>query len=264
LRRWMAVENRKMENQKEQRKPMAGFTLIEIMVVVMIIGMLAALVGAEGVFALMLQVMVPLWQMLAAAGGLVVLCVAVTAAGPPVLAKAWMTVEGVRFRSRRASRRMPPVFDLLLPRRDPVSRAMFRREMVLNHTGKDRLAIGGLNAAMAVGLVVVNTQLGELMTLEGYGEDFYDLITPVMVGLGIYIVCFFQAVMPLVDGVSKEGPAFWAVRVAPVEPWRFLAAKVRPMLAFLPLTVVATGFAIPLHSGPDSRLRVLTYRSSTV
>ncbi|NIP36017.1 MAG: hypothetical protein GWN18_13720 [Thermoplasmata archaeon] len=57
----------------------------------------------------MLQMMVPLWQMLAAAAGLVVLCVVVTAAGPPVLAKAWMTVEGVRFRSRRASRRLPPV-----------------------------------------------------------------------------------------------------------------------------------------------------------
>jgi hypothetical protein len=141
------------------------------------------------------------------------------------------------------------MFDLLLPGRDPVARAMFRREMVLNHTARDRLALGGLNVAMAVGLVMVNTQLGELMRLEGYGDDYYGLITPVMVGLGIYIVCFFQAVMPLVDGVSKEGPAFWTVRVAPVEPWRYMWAKVRPLLAFLPLTVVATGFAIPFVAG---------------
>jgi hypothetical protein len=121
--------------------------------------------------------------------------------------------------------------------------------MVLNHTAKDRFAVAGLNGALAVGLVLVNTQLGELMRIEGYADDFENLITPVMVGLGIYIVCFFQAVMPLVDGVSKEGPAFWAVRVAPVEPWRFMAAKVRPLLAFLPLTVVATGFAIPFIAG---------------
>ncbi len=210
---------------------------------------LGVLVSAELAFAIMLQMMVPLWQMLAAAAGLVVLCVVVTAAGPPVLAKAWMTVEGVRFRSRRASRRLPPVFSYLLPRRDPVARAMYRREMVLNHPAKDRFAIAGLNVAMAAGLVVVNTQLGELMMAEGYGDDYYNLITPVMVGLGIYIICFFQAVMPLVDGVSKEGPAFWSVKVAPVEPWRFLAAKVRPLLAFLPLTAVATGFAIPFVAG---------------
>ena len=87
------------------------------------------------------------------------------------------------------------------------------------------------------------------MRAEGYGDDFQNLITPVMVGLGIYMICFFQAVMPLVDGVSKEGATFWAVRVAPVEPWRFLAAKVRPLLAFLPLTMVATGFAIPFVVG---------------
>lgn len=210
---------------------------------------LAVLVAAEAAFAVMLQMMVPLWQMLAAAGGLVVLCVAITLAGPPMLAAAWASVEGVRFGSRRSSRRLPPMFHLLLPKRDPVAKAMFRREIVLNHPGNQRLAIAGLNVAMAIGLVIVNTQLGDLMRAEGYGDDFHNLITPVMVGLGIYIICFFQAVMPLVDGVSKEGPAFWAVRVAPVEPWRFLAAKVRPLLAFLPLTMVATGFAIPFVDG---------------
>jgi len=207
------------------------------------------LVGAEVVFALMLQMMVPLWQMLAAASGLVVLCVVVTMVGPPVLASAWASVEGVRFRSRRASRRLPPLFSSLMPRKDPVARAMYRREMVLNYPGNQRVAIAGLNVAMVIGLVMVNTQLGDLMRAQGYGGDFQNLITPVMVGLGIYMICFFQAVIPLVDGVSKEGPAFWAVRVAPVEPWRFLWAKVRPLLAFLPLTVVATGFAIPFVVG---------------
>jgi hypothetical protein len=210
---------------------------------------LGVLVGAEIVFVLMLQMMVPLWQTMVAAGGLVVLCLAITMAGPPVLASAWASVEGVRFRSSRASRRMPPLFTWLLSGRDPVARAMFRREMVLNYPAKQRMAIAGLNVAMAVGLVVVSAQLGELMRTQGYGDDFHNLITPVMVGLGIYMICFFQAAMPLVDGVSKEGPAFWAVRVAPVEPWRFLAAKVKPLLAFLPLTMVATGFAIPFVMG---------------
>jgi hypothetical protein len=210
---------------------------------------LGVLVASEVAFALMLQMMVPLWQMMAAAGVLVAVCLVVTVAGPPVLSSAWASVEGVRFRSSRASRRMPPMFSWLLPGRDPVARAMFRREMVLNYPGKQRVAIAGLNVAMAAGLVIVSAQLGELMRVQGYGEDFFNLITPVMVGLGIYMICFFQATMPLVDGVSKEGPAFWAVRVAPVEPWRFLAAKVRPLLAFLPLTVVATGLAIPFVLG---------------
>ncbi|UCC93500.1 MAG: hypothetical protein JSW25_02205 [Thermoplasmata archaeon] len=210
---------------------------------------LGVLVAGELAFVLMLQMMVPLWQMIVAAGGLVVICLVVTASGPPVLATAWASVEGVRFRSSRASRRMPPLFAWMLPRKDIVARALFRREMILSYPGKQRVAIAGLNVAMAVGLVIVSIQLGELMRLQGYGDDFYNLITPVMVGLGIYMICFFQATMPLVDGVSKEGPAFWAVRVAPVEPWRYLAAKVRPLLAFLPLTMVATGFAIPFALG---------------
>jgi hypothetical protein len=210
---------------------------------------MGVLIVAEMVFAATLQLSVPLWQMMMAAGGLVVLCVVVTVVGPPVLATAWASVDGVRFRSSRASRRMPPLFSYLASKGNPLARAMFRREMVLNFPGKQRAAIAGLNVAMAGGLVIVNTQLGDVMRAQGYGDDFHNLITPVMVGLGIYMICFFQATMPLVDGVSKEGPAFWAIRVAPVEPWRFLAAKVRPLLAFLPLTMVASGLAIPFVLG---------------
>ena len=41
------MEYVKQYKQEEKKKPMACFTLIEIMVVVMIIGMLAALVGVR-------------------------------------------------------------------------------------------------------------------------------------------------------------------------------------------------------------------------
>ena len=41
------MEYVKQYKREEKKKPMAGFTLIEIMVVVMIIGMLAALVGVR-------------------------------------------------------------------------------------------------------------------------------------------------------------------------------------------------------------------------
>jgi len=210
---------------------------------------LAVLVALEVAFASLLQMDVPLWYMLASASVLVVACLVATLTAPPVLALAWASVEGARFRPSGGNRGMPPMFSFLAPRRDPVAWAMYRREMVLSHPGKQRVAVAGLNVTMAVGLVVVNQQLGDVMVAEGYGSDFSDLITPVMVGLGIYMIAFFQAVMPLVDGVSKEGPAFWAVRVAPVEPWRFVAAKVRPLLAFLPLTAVATGLAIPFVVG---------------
>jgi hypothetical protein len=92
---------------------------------------------------------------------------------------------------------------------------------------------------------MVNLELRDLMVEEGFGGYYHYVITPFMVGLGIFAVCFFQATMPMVDGVTREGPAIWVLRSSPVEPKHFIAAKVRPLLAFLPLTAVATGFALP-------------------
>jgi hypothetical protein len=215
-------------------------------------GQKAILVGllvTEMAFAVVLQMSVPLWYMLAVAGVLVAVCVTITLAGPPVLASAWASVEGIRFRPSGAGRRLPPMFRLMRPDRDPVRRALYGRELTLNYPGRQRAAIAGLNVAMAAGLVIVNTQLRDIMQAQGYGEDFANLITPVMVGLGIYMIAFFQATMPLVDGVTKEGSAFWVVAAAPLEPWKFVAAKVRPLMAFLPLTMVCTGLAIPFVAG---------------
>ena len=63
------------------------------------------------------------------------------------------------------------------------------------------------------------------------------------------VLAFFQAAMPLVDGVTREGRAIWVLRVSPVKPRRFLSAKARPLLAFMPLTAVCVGLAIPLVAG---------------
>jgi hypothetical protein len=174
---------------------------------------------------------------------------AITVAGPPALTHSWSSYEGQRYRSAGGNRRLPPLFRFLTPRRNPVARALFRREMVFGYPGRQRLTFVALNLAMAVGLLMVHAQLRGLMVEEGFEDYFRALVTPLMVGLGIYALAFFQATMPLLEGVTREGPAIWVIKASPVEPWRFVHAKVRPLMAFMPLTVVSAGMALPFVNG---------------
>ena len=97
--------------------------------------------------------------------------------------------------------------------------------------------------------MVVNVQLGQMMMESGLEDYYRTLVTPLMVGLGIYAICYFQATMPLVDGVTREGPAFWVMRTVPVTSRRYIGVKVRPLLAFMPLSAMAAGFALPFVVG---------------
>ena len=211
-----------------------------------ILGMLIAL---EVAFTSALMFDALMEWMLALGVVLLVACVAVTYLGPPVLASAWSSVEGQRYRPSGSRRGLPPAFSALLPRDDPISRALFRREMSLSFPPLQRASMAGLNVAIVVGMVVVNVQLGRIMVESGFEGYYRTLVTPLMVGLGIYAVCYFQATMPLVDGVTREGPAFWVMRTVPVTSKRYIGAKVRPLLAFMPLSAVATGFALPFVVG---------------
>jgi hypothetical protein len=210
---------------------------------------LALLVGLEAAFSIALQLEADLWVMLATGLALVAGSVAVTLAGAPVLATAWASFDSQRYRASRYGRRLPPAFTLLSRRMDPLARALYHREMVLAYPPRQRATYVGLNVIMAAGLIAVNMELGRAMWEAGYETYFHTLVTPMMVGLGIYAVSFFQATMPLVDGVTREGRAIWVLRVSPVKPRRFLSAKARPLVAFMPLSVVCVGLAIPLVAG---------------
>ncbi len=210
---------------------------------------LGGLIALEVAFTSALMFDAPMEWMLALGVVLLVACVVVTYLGPPVLAPAWSSTEGQRYRPSGTHRGLPPAFSALLPRSDPISRALFRREMSLSFPPRQRLSMAGLNVALVIGLVVVNVQLGRIM-MESDLEDYYRaLVTPLMVGLGIYAICYFQATMPLVDGVTREGPAFWVMRAVPVTSKRYIGVKVRPLLAFMPLSAVAAGFALPFVAG---------------
>ncbi len=210
---------------------------------------LALLVGLEAAFTIALQLELDLWIMLGTGLALVAGSVAVTLAGAPVLATAWASFDSQRYRASRFRRRLPPAFTFLSRRMNPLARALYQREMVLGYPPRQRATYVGLNVMMAAGLIAVNMELGRAMWEAGYERYFHALVTPMMVGLGIYAVSFFQATMPLVDGVTREGRAIWVLRVSPVKPRRFLSAKARPLVAFMPLTVVCVGLAIPLVAG---------------
>ncbi len=210
---------------------------------------LGILVTLEVVFTSALILDAPMEWMLSLGVVLLVVCIVVTYLGPPVLAPAWSSVEGQRYRPSGKRRGLPPAFSVLLPKDDPISRALFRREMSLSFPPRQRVSMAGLNVAIVVGLVIVNVQLGQIMMESGLEDYYRTLLTPLMVGLGIYAICYFQATMPLVDGVTREGPAFWVMRAVPVTSKRYIGAKVRPLLAFMPLSVVATGFALPFVVG---------------
>jgi hypothetical protein len=210
---------------------------------------LGAMGGLSAAFLLLLALDRPIEWMLAVGIALLAACLAVTFRGAPSLAPTWSSVEGQRFQASSSRRDLPIPFGALMPRRDPRARALFLREMTLAYPMRQRASLAGLNVAMAVGLVIVNRQMADLM-IEGDMEGYYRyLVTPVMVGLGIYALCYFQATMPLVDGVTREGPPFWIMRAVPVTSRDYLRSKVRPLLAFLPLTVVAAGLAIPFVGG---------------
>jgi len=210
---------------------------------------LGSLIALEVAFTSALMFDASMEWMMALGMVLLAACVLVTYLGPPVLAPAWSSVEGQSYRSSGSSRGLPPAFSALLPRADPISRALFRREMSLSFPLRQRASMAGLNVAIAVGMVVVNVQLGQIMLEDGFEDYYRTLVTPLMVGLGIYAICYFQATIPLVDGVTREGPAFWVMRAVPVTSRRYIGAKVRPLLAFMPLSVVATGFALPFVVG---------------
>jgi hypothetical protein len=210
---------------------------------------LVALLGTDLLFSLLLQMDVPLNYMLVAGLLTVAISLVVTLKGAPVLATVWATYDSQRYRPSGQGRKLPPLFSLIQRPMDPVGRALFRREMVMGYNGRQRVSFAGLNVVMAGGLVVVNSELGVAMKDAGFGGYYENLVTPFMVGLGIYALAFFQATMPLVDGVTREGPAIWVLRSSPVEPHRFLSAKARPLLAFMPLTMLAAGFAIPFMAG---------------
>jgi hypothetical protein len=214
---------------------------------------IAVLAGLTAAFVGLSVLDYPIEWMLVSGSMLLAACVAITYKGAPVLAPAWSSAEGQRFRSSLSRRDLPLAFSALLPRRDPKARALFRREMALSYPARQRASMAGLNVAMAAGLVFVNQQLAGLMLgtdMEGY---YWYLIVPVMVGLGIYSISYFQATMPLVDGVTREGSAYWVMRTVPVTANDYLRAKVRPLLAFLPLNAVAAGAALPFVVGMSWR-----------
>jgi hypothetical protein len=210
---------------------------------------LVVLLASTGVFLAALQLEWDTWLMLASGSTVIVLSVAVTLWGAPVLGATWTAAETRRFRPSRALRRLPPLFSTLARGGDPVGKALFRREMVLNYPGRQRAAFAGLNVVLCAALITLNGEMDGLLMGGEYEGYYFDVVTPFMVGMGIYAVTFFQATMPLVDGITREGSAFWVLKSSPLDGRKLLVAKVRPLLAFLPLTVLAIGLGVPFAAG---------------
>ncbi len=210
---------------------------------------LVALMGLTCIFVAALYLEWPPWLMLVSGTVLMVVSVAATLGGPPVLATTWASAEARRFRPSRTARGLPPLFATLAKGDDPVRRALFRREMVLGYTGRQRAAFAGLNVVMCGALIALSVEMDELLEGSEFQGYYLDVVTPFVVGMGIYAVTFFQATMPLVDGVTREGRTFWVLKSSPLDTRRLLAAKVRPLLAFLPLTVMAIGLGVPFAVG---------------
>jgi len=208
------------------------------------------LLAVAGAFFASLQLGWPVWVQAAAGFAVVAASVASAALAPPALAGAWMSANRPPPRRERASPATPPMFRPVAAGMDAVGRALLRKEVQLGFPLRQRLSIVALNIAMGAALVALDRDLAGLVGQGPLDWNYYHyLITPFLVGLGVYAVSFFQATSPLLDGFTREGPALWVLKTSPADPRAIVEAKARPLLAFLPLTVLAVGVSVPLAGG---------------
>jgi len=209
-----------------------------------------ALLAVAGAFLAALQLGWPVWAQATAGIAVVSASVATAAFAPPALAEAWTSANRPPPRRERATPATPPMFLPLAAGMDTVGRALLRKEAQLAFPVRQRLSIVALNIAMGAALVTLDRDLSRLV---GQGpidwNYFHFLVTPFLVGVGVYAVSFFQATSILLDGITREGPALWVLRTSPADPRTIVESKVRPLLAFLPLTIVAVGISVPLAGG---------------
>lgn len=209
-----------------------------------------ALLAVAGVFFASLQLEWPVWTQLSSGMAVVIASAAWAAWGPPALATAWDTANRPREVRRRGRSPTAPLLRLVELGLDGTSRALVRREVQLTTTPRQRLTFVVLNLAMCSALITLDGQLRDLVSEGLLSSAYYHWLTaPFLVIIGIYAVGFFQVTAPLMDAFTKEGPSLWVLKTSPAEPRAIVEAKVRPLLVFLPITVLAVGLAAPLAAG---------------
>ncbi len=208
------------------------------------------LLALAGLFMAALQLDWPAWAQLGSGVVLVAGAAVASARSPPVLAEAWDAANRPRGARARGPSPTGPLLRATEAGMDPVGRSLVRREVKLALPPRQRLSVVALNLAMCGALVTLDSQLRELVADGSLSTfNYHWVVGPFLVALGLYAVGFFQVTAPLLDGFTKEGPALWALKTSPAEPRTIVQAKVRPLFAFLPVTVLAVGLAAPLSAG---------------
>jgi hypothetical protein len=210
----------------------------------------AALVALAGAFLATLQLGAPIWTQAAAGASVLAASVAATVLGGPSMAEAWASANRPPAARSRRNGATPPLFEAAAAGLGPTGRALLRKEAQLAFPMRQRLSVVALNLAMCVALLTLDHRIAGLVGQGPFDWGYYHyLVTPFIVGLGVFAVAFFQVTSPLLDAFTKEGPALWVLRTSPADPRTIVVAKARPVLAFLPLTVMAVGVAVPLVGG---------------
>jgi len=210
----------------------------------------ALLLALAGLFMAALQLDWPAWAQLCSGVALVALAAVAWARAPPVLAEAWEAANRPREARARGPSPSGPLLRAVEAGMDPVGRALVRREVRLALPPRQRLSVVALNLAMCGALVTLDLQLRQLVADGSLSPTSYHwVVGPFLVALGLYAVGFFQVTAPLLDGFTKEGPALWVLKTSPAESRTIVRSKVRPLLAFLPVTLLAVGLAAPLSAG---------------
>jgi hypothetical protein len=211
---------------------------------------LAILIALATVFFATLQLDSPWWAQGLSGVVLVAGSAIATHYSDPLLAGAWARANKPRTARRRRVEGLPPMFKALARGLAPANRALFEREFTIGYPTGRRGSVIALNVLFCVSLIGFRNELEPLVADGTISVAYFDyLVTPFLVGFGIYAVVFFQVVMPLLDGFTREGPAIWVLKASPVDPTNLVASKARPIFAFLPITVVTLGVAVPFVNG---------------
>jgi hypothetical protein len=210
----------------------------------------AALLSLAGLFMAALQLGWPAWAQLASGIAVVALAAFASARAPAALAAAWESANRPREARSRGPSPTGPLLQVVEAGMGPVGRSLVRREVRLALPPRQRLSVVALNLAMCGALVTLDLQLRQLVADGSLAPYYYHwVVGPFLVAVGLYAVGFFQVTAPLLDAFTKEGPALWVLKTSPAEPRTIVRSKVRPLLAFLPVTLLAVGLATPLSAG---------------
>ncbi|MEM2900617.1 MAG: hypothetical protein QXT63_07475 [Thermoplasmata archaeon] len=129
---------------------------------------------------------------------------------------------------------------------DDETRPLFKKEITLDLKDRETYSMLISTIVISISLLFVDYAVMKTKDLLGPFEKL-SFIRPIIVGLGIFMCCTIGYSMKTVSSISKEGKAIWISKTLPVCAESIMKSKAYSTLIFLPITIIAIAFPIPIY-----------------